>query len=173
MPRGVLDDEVPVEEDRLDSRQQRDSRDSGAPTAPEPCRPRDRRSAEGSRGGRPGAGTKSASKIATNSPRGARDARAASAPALKPVRDSRVHVDDVEPARATTGDRALGAISTGLVGGVVEHLDLEKVLRVVERRDGVDQPLHDVDFVVDRELDGDARKDGRSPAGRGSSQRWR
>src|SRR5262249_4870269 len=44
------------------------------------------------------------------------------------------------------------------IGRVVEHLDFEKFPRVVERRHGVDQALDDVDFVVQGELNGDARK---------------
>ena len=44
----------------------------------------------------------------------------------------------------------------GLVGGVVEDLDLEAGARVREPAGGVDEPLGDVLLVVDGELDGDA-----------------
>lgn len=44
----------------------------------------------------------------------------------------------------------------GLVGGVVEDLDLEAGARVREPAGRVDEPLCDVFFVVDGELDGDA-----------------
>ena len=67
-------------------------------------------------------------------------------------------VDDVEPERAVSLDHPRGDLAR-LVRRVVEDLDLEQVLRIVERRRGVDQPLDDVDFVVDRKLHGDARED--------------
>ena len=44
----------------------------------------------------------------------------------------------------------------GVVGGVVEDLDLEEVAGVGEAAGGVDEALDDVLFVVDGELDGDA-----------------
>ena len=42
-----------------------------------------------------------------------------------------------------------------LIGGIVEHLDVEQLARVIELRDGLDQPLDHVALVVDRQLDGD------------------
>jgi len=65
-------------------------------------------------------------------------------------------VAHVDPARAMARDRRRRALA-GVVGRVVEHLDLEAAGRVVERRRGADQPLDDVALVVDRELDGDHR----------------
>jgi hypothetical protein len=46
----------------------------------------------------------------------------------------------------------------GLVGRVIEHLDFEERARVVEGRDGRDQPLDDGAFVEHRKLDGDGRQ---------------
>ena len=40
------------------------------------------------------------------------------------------------------------------VGGIVEHLNIEQFARIVEARDGVDQPLDHVALVVDRKLYG-------------------
>ena len=54
-------------------------------------------------------------------------------------------------------DGGLGDLG-GVVGGVVEHLDLEPVERVVEQAGGVDDPLGDHVLVVHRQLDGDARE---------------
>jgi hypothetical protein len=43
----------------------------------------------------------------------------------------------------------------GLVGGVIQHLHLQQVARVLELADRVDQARHHVELVVGRELDGD------------------
>ena len=51
---------------------------------------------------------------------------------------------------------ALPGQGGGLVGGVVEDLDLEKVAGVGDAAGGVDEALDDVPFVVGGELDGDA-----------------
>ena len=48
--------------------------------------------------------------------------------------------------------------AAGLVGGVVQHLDLQEIARVVDPADGVDQPIRHVHLVIDGELDGDRRK---------------
>ena len=53
---------------------------------------------------------------------------------------------------------ASSAILCGLVGRIVEHLDLEPVARVVDATDGVDQAIGDVHLVVQRQLDGDDRR---------------
>ena len=50
---------------------------------------------------------------------------------------------------------ALPGDGGGIVGGVVEDLDLEEVAGVGEAAGGVDEALDDVLFVVDGELDGD------------------
>lgn len=50
---------------------------------------------------------------------------------------------------------ALPGQGGGVVGGVVEDLDLEEVAGVGEAAGGVDEALDDVFFIVDGELDGD------------------
>ncbi len=45
-----------------------------------------------------------------------------------------------------------------IVGRIVEHLNLQQLLRVLHLRGFVDQPLHHIALVVKRKLDGDARK---------------
>ena len=67
---------------------------------------------------------------------------------------------------------ALPGEGGGVVGGVVEDLDLEEVAGVGEAAGGVDEALDDVRLVVDGELDGDAGAGGRGGgqvAGRGPS----
>lgn len=54
----------------------------------------------------------------------------------------------------------------GLVGGVVEDLDLEEVAGVGEAAGGVDEALDDVPLVVDGELDGDGGEGGAGGGGR-------
>ena len=46
----------------------------------------------------------------------------------------------------------------GFVGRVVEQLDVELIFRILEPADGVEQPVHDVLLVKDRQLHGDARQ---------------
>src|SRR6266545_3532153 len=92
-------------------------------------------------------GTKSASNTAMNSPREQRRP-SASAPALNPARRARWSTRMSTPRAAARPD-------AGLVGRVVEHLDLETVARVLEIRDGGDQTLHHATLVVDRKLDRD------------------
>ncbi len=46
----------------------------------------------------------------------------------------------------------------GLVGRVVEDLDLQPVARIVQRADRVDQPLGHVHLVVERQLHGQPRQ---------------
>ena len=41
-----------------------------------------------------------------------------------------------------------------LVGGIVEHLNIQFVARIIELRDAIDQPLDHVAFVVDGKLYG-------------------
>ncbi len=67
---------------------------------------------------------------------------------------------------------ALAGEGGGVVGGVVEDLDLEEVAGVGEAAGGVDEALDDVRLVVDGQLDGDAGVGGRGggqAAGRGPS----
>ena len=46
----------------------------------------------------------------------------------------------------------------GVVGGIVEHLDLQQLLRVLDLDDFFDQPLDDVTLVIQGKLDGDRRQ---------------
>ncbi len=68
-----------------------------------------------------------------------------------------MHVRDVDPLRRVAAHRALRD-ARRLVGGVVQHLDLEQLARIIDLADRVDQPVRDVHLVVDRQLDGDRRQ---------------
>ena len=46
----------------------------------------------------------------------------------------------------------------GFVGGVVQHLDLQPVARVIETGDGIDETCDDMLFVENGQLDGDQRQ---------------
>ena len=67
-----------------------------------------------------------------------------------------VDVLDVESARGLAPNGELGDVAR-LVGRIVEDLNLEELERVVDRADRVDEPIDDVHLVVDRQLDGDDR----------------
>ncbi|MDE2974995.1 MAG: hypothetical protein OXU64_09820 [Gemmatimonadota bacterium] len=58
----------------------------------------------------------------------------------------------------------------GLVGGVVENLDLEEVAGVGEAAGGVDEALDDVPLVVDGKLDGDFGLGGEGGGGRAAGR---
>ena len=61
------------------------------------------------------------------------------------------HVDAPGPPPGhPTGDEV-----HGLVGGVVQHLDLKGARRIIERAGGVDHPAGDRSLVVQGQLDGD------------------
>jgi hypothetical protein len=66
-------------------------------------------------------------------------------------------VADVDPDASRLGDGA-GDDRRGLVGRVVEHLDLEAITRIVERADGFDDATAHVELVVDRDLHRDHRE---------------
>ena len=57
-------------------------------------------------------------------------------------------------------------VGMGVVGRIVEHLDLQKVLGILDLGDFVDQPLDHVALVVNRQLDGDRRQLIEMPMGR-------
>ena len=57
----------------------------------------------------------------------------------------------VEPQGVITLDAIAGDF-LGLIRGIIEHLYLEQVRRIIQVRDGFDQPLDDVAFVVNRKL---------------------
>jgi hypothetical protein len=46
----------------------------------------------------------------------------------------------------------------GVVGGIVQHLDLEQLAGILDAGDLVDEPLDDVPFVEDGQLNGDRRQ---------------
>jgi hypothetical protein len=46
----------------------------------------------------------------------------------------------------------------GIVGGIVEDLNLQQVLRVLDPGHFFDQPLHHVTLVIQRKLNGDWRR---------------
>ena len=72
---------------------------------------------------------------------------------LEPGALATVEVGDREPARAELA-RGLGDDRAGVVGGVVENLDLEAVARVVEGADSLEQPARDVALIVEGKLHG-------------------
>ena len=148
---AVLEDEVAVEEDGLRPGSGASSRGSGGPSGPGPCRSWDRRSG-GRRRRKPGSGDEV----------GVEDGDELALRGLRPVLEraglvagavGAVEVDDgcggrpSVPARVTLDD-GRGDVS-GLVGGVVEDLDLEAVARVVDAAAGVDEAVDD-ELLVDR-----------------------
>ena len=68
-----------------------------------------------------------------------------------------VEVDDRMSERGVALDQAASDFD-GLVGRVVEQLDVELVFRIVEAADGVEQAVDHVLLVEDRQLHGDARQ---------------
>ncbi len=78
-----------------------------------------------------------------------------------------VEVVDVDALRAIALDGPTGQ-ARGLVRRVVQDLDLEKLPRIADRADRVEQPIQHVHLVVDRELDGDLRETLRKGGGEGA-----
>jgi hypothetical protein len=68
-----------------------------------------------------------------------------------------VDVLDVEALGPEPLDLGLGDLS-GLVGGIVEDLDLEQLPWVIELADGVQKTLDDVKLIEDGELNGNPRQ---------------
>ena len=68
-----------------------------------------------------------------------------------------VDVDDVEPFLPQPIHPGAGD-GPGLVGRVVEHLDLQEVARVVHLGHRPDEAVGDVELVEDGQLDGDPRQ---------------
>jgi hypothetical protein len=68
-----------------------------------------------------------------------------------------VQVLDVDPLGRVAPHRELGN-TLGLVGRVVEHLDLQQLARIIDGAHRLDQPVGDVHLVVERKLDRDRRK---------------
>ena len=96
-----------------------------------------------------GGGTKSASKIATNSPF-AVFKPSSSAPALNPCSIVAMQITDWMSERGVALYQRAGHVD-GFVGGVVEQLDVEFFARIVDLADRVQQAVHDVLLVEDRQ----------------------
>src|SRR5208283_1305574 len=76
---------------------------------------------------------------------------------LEAVAVGAVNVDDVVTERGVTLDDGGGDIAR-LVGGVVEHLNLDLLARVLHGADGLDETVDDKLLVEDGQLDGDGGK---------------
>ena len=153
----MLEDEVGVEQDRLDLRQQRIVLIDVAPARLDHADLRiglevAAASAAGNRCG----GTKSASKMAMNSAGRLFQSRFEGARLVARAVDT-MDVVDVEAARRVAANRQFGDFRR-LVGRIVEHLNLEEFPRIVHLADGVDQPIGDVHLVKDWQLDCDRRQ---------------
>ena len=75
-----------------------------------------------------------------------------------------VKIADVDPLRRVPPHRLFGDAAR-FVGGVVEHLNLEELARILQPADGIDQPIRHVHLVVDRELNRDWRERLERPGG--------
>ncbi len=64
-----------------------------------------------------------------------------------------MQVMDIDAEGLVTLDAGAGDLG-GFVGGVVQHLDLEQLARIIETRHGFDEALDDVALVVDGKLYG-------------------
>ena len=73
---------------------------------------------------------------------------------LKPVAVGAVVVFNGVAERAVAFDEGAGK-GRGVVGGIVQHLDLEQFLGIVHLDGLFDQAFHHVAFVIERQLDGD------------------
>ena len=75
-------------------------------------------------------------------------------PRLESVTIGPVMILDREPQRPIALHQRFGE-QMRVVGRIVQHLNLQQVLRVFDLGDLVDQPLHDIPLVVQGKLDGD------------------
>ena len=103
-----------------------------------------------------GGGMKSASKMATNSPvatlqPGIERAR------LEALAIGAMVIADVVAQRRIALDHAARHVD-GLVGGIVEHLDLQLLARILDLADALDQAVDDVLLVEDGQLNRDLRQ---------------
>ena len=73
---------------------------------------------------------------------------------LKPVAVGAVVVFNGVAERAVAFDEGAGK-GRGVVGGIVQHLNLEQLLGIVHLDGLFDQAFHHVAFVIERQLDGD------------------
>ena len=101
--------------------------------------------------------------MATNSPRGGLQPflQRAGFEALAIVA---VMIFDRESQRAIALDQRLGKWS-GVVGGIVQHLDLQQLAGILDAGHFVDEPLDDVPFVIDGKLYGHLRQLREAPGG--------
>ena len=155
VPRGMLDDEVAVQADRLDAGQ---NRVLAIEVAPARLNHPDARVAEvmheveEERRRRHEIGVEHGDELALRPGQPVRQR-----PGLESFPRPAAQVHDVVPEAAHRLDRRGG--ETGrVVGRIVEHLDLQAAGRVVQGAGGPDEPLDDVALVVDRELDGHVRQ---------------
>ena len=70
-----------------------------------------------------------------------------------------MEIDDVVSERSVAFDNGARDLD-GFVGGIVEHLDLQLLARIIHLADAVDQAIDDVLFIEDGKLNGDARQFG-------------
>jgi hypothetical protein len=83
--------------------------------------------------------------------------RVVEGPGLVTLADLAAHHVDPDSIGAQFGGDTIHQLA-GFVRGIIEHLDLMEMARIVERGDGTDGTLRDVELVVERELRGDFRK---------------
>ena len=70
-----------------------------------------------------------------------------------------MEIDDVVSERGVALDHGARNLD-GLVGGIVEHLDLQLIARILDLADAIHQPVDDVLLIENRQLNGDARQFG-------------
>jgi hypothetical protein len=152
VPPAVLEDEVAVEQDRLNARQQRVVLVDVPPTGLHHRDLRIRevmdRSLQEVRG-RDEIRVEDGDELAARDPHPGLERAGLVAGTIGAVEVLDVDALQGRPAHGELGDAG------GLIGRVVEHLDLEAVPRVIDAADRLHQPLDDVHLVVNRELDRD------------------
>ena len=156
VPHRLLDDEVAVEQDGLEARQQIVG---AVDVRPAHLRAADQRVGEEvdelaqAVGARHEVGVEDGDQLALRRPQAVLQRACLEARAV-------VAVDVVRRRSLRRGSarRSRERRLARLVGRVVEHLNLKPVARVVDGRHGGEQTLDDVDLVEERELDGDARQ---------------
>ena len=152
---AVLEDEVPVEHDRLDARQQRVV---AVDVAPARLHHADLRFGELRQRPLQEVGRRHEVGVEDGDELAARDLEAGFERAgLVAGAVDAMEILDVEALRGVAADRQLGNRAR-LVGGVVEDLDFEEVLRIIHLDDRRDEAVDHVHLVVDGQLDRDDRK---------------
>ena len=152
---AVLEDEMAVEQDGLDSGEQRIVAVDMAPARldhPDAGIGEMRHQPRQEVGGRDEVGVEDRDELAARGLQPGLE-RAGLVPAAVQPMD----VLDVDPFGGPAPHRLVGDVP-GLVGRVVEHLDFQQLARVVDSADGVDQPVGDVHLVVKRQLNRYNRK---------------